>query len=141
MVVNGVNTTQSAASSSSSTSSTSSTSSGATIDYNGFLQLLIAQMKNQDPTNPTDSTEYMSQLAQLSSVQEAVQTNAKLDTLLSSSALAQADGLIGHTASFTSENGQSATGKIMEVRIIQGGAVATLDTGVQVQLGPGITIS
>ena len=137
MVVNSVNTAQSATGSTSSTSPTS----GIKIDYNGFLQLLIAQMKNQDPTNPTDSTEYMGQLAQLSSVQEAVQTNAKLDTLLSSSALAQADGLIGRTASFTSEDGQSTTGKIKEVRIIQGGAVATLDTGVQVQLGAGITIS
>ena len=38
-------------------------------------------------------------------------------------------------------NGQSTAGKIMSVHIIQGGAVATLDNGVQVQLGPGITIS
>ena len=138
MVVNGINTTQSPAGSA---SSKETTSTAPKIDYNGFLQLLIAQMKNQDPTNPSDSSEYMSQLAQLSSVQEAVTTNTKLDTLLSSSALAQADGLIGHTASFTDANGQSTTGKITEVRIIQGGAVATLDTGIQVQLGPGITIS
>ena len=138
MTVSSVNTTQSATSG---TTSTTAASSGVKIDYNGFLQLLIAQMKNQDPTNPTDSTAYMGQLAQLSSVQEAVQTNAKLDSLLSSSALAQADGLIGHTASFTSADGQAATGKITEVRIIQGGAVATLDTGVQVQLGAGLTIS
>jgi flagellar basal-body rod modification protein FlgD len=49
--------------------------------------------------------------------------------------------MIGHTASFTSEDGQESTGTIKSVRIIQGGAVATLDNGVQVQLGPGITIS
>jgi flagellar basal-body rod modification protein FlgD len=139
MVVNSVNSTQSAASSSN--SSSSSSSSSPTVDYNGFLQLLIAQMKNQDPTNPTDSTEYMSQLAQLSSVQEAVQTNAKLDSLLSSSALSQADGLIGRTATFTTEDGQTSTGKITTISIIQGGAVATLESGVQVQLGPGINIS
>jgi flagellar basal-body rod modification protein FlgD len=137
MVVNSVNSTQSPAGSTSATSSTASP----TVDYNGFLQLLIAQMKTQDPTNPTDSTEYMSQLAQLSSVQEAVQTNAKLDTLLSSSALSQADGLIGRTASFISEDGVSTTGKITSINIIQGGTIATLDTGVQVQLGPGISIS
>jgi flagellar basal-body rod modification protein FlgD len=116
-------------------------SSGATVDYNDFLQLLIAQMRNQDPTNPTDSSEYMSQLAQLSSVEQAVQTNAKLDSLLSGNALLQADSLIGHTATFTSEDGQTSSGKIKEVTIIQGGAVATLEDGVKVQLGPGITIS
>ncbi|WP_441230993.1 flagellar hook assembly protein FlgD [Tardiphaga sp. 215_C5_N2_1] len=135
MIVNGVDTAKST------TSTTSSTSSTNMIDYNGFLQLLIAQMRNQDPTNPTDSTEYMSQLAQLSSVEQAVQTNAKLDTLLSTSAITQAEGLIGRTASFTDESGTSTTGKIKEVYIIQGGAVATLENGVKVSLGPGITIS
>ena len=103
--------------------------------------MLIAQMKNQDPTSPTDMAQYMSQFAQLSSVEQAIQTNAKLDSLLSSNALDQAEGLIGRTASFTTSDGESTTGKITAVRIIQGGAVATLDNGVEVQLGPGITIS
>ena len=112
-----------------------------TVDYHAFLQLLIAQMKNQDPTSPTDMSQYMSQFAQMSSVEQAIQTNTKLDTLLSSTALSQAESLIGRTASFTSSDGQSTTGKITAVRIIQGGAVATLENGTQVQLGPGITIS
>ncbi len=33
----------------------------ATVDYEAFLTLLIAQMKNQDPTEPMDATQYMSQ--------------------------------------------------------------------------------
>ncbi len=133
MVVDSVNTTQPA--------SGNKPTSSASVGYNDFLQLLIAQMRNQDPTSPTDMAQYMSQFAQLSSVEQAIQTNAKLDTLLSTSALSQAEGLIGRTAAFTSEDGQSTAGKIMSVHIIQGGAVATLDNGVQEQLGPGITIS
>ena len=133
MVVDSVNTTQP-------TSGNKPTAS-ASVGYNDFLQLLIAQMKNQYPTSPTDMSQYMSQFAQMSSVEQAIQTNAKLDTLLSSTALSQAESLIGRTASFTSSDGQSTTGKITSVRIIQGGAVATLENGTQVQLGPGITIS
>lgn len=133
MVVDSVNTTQ--------PTSSSKSTSATTVGYNDFLQLLIAQMRNQDPTSPTDMAQYMSQFAQLSSVEQAIQTNAKLDTLLSTSALSQAEGLIGRTATFTSEDGKDTTGKIMSVHIIQGGAVATLDSGVQVLLGPGITIS
>jgi flagellar basal-body rod modification protein FlgD len=133
MVVDGVNANQSTQS--------NKAAASASVGYNDFLQLLIAQMRNQDPTSPTDMAQYMSQFAQLSSVEQAIQTNAKLDTLLSTSALSQAEGLIGRTAAFTSEDGQSSVGKIMSVHIIQGGAVATLDNGVQVQLGPGITIS
>lgn len=125
----------------STTSDTSSTSSSSTIDYDAFLQLLIAQMRNQDPTNPTDTSEYTSQLAQLSSVEQAVQTNAKLDSLLSSNALSQAEGLIGSTVTFTTSDGAETTGKIVAVNIIQGGSVATLEDGTKVLLGPGITIS
>jgi flagellar basal-body rod modification protein FlgD len=135
MDVNSVTSSQSA------TRNSETTSPAATVDYNQFLQLLIAQMKNQDPTSPTDMSQYMSQFAQLSTVEQAIQTNAKLDTLLSSTALSQAESLIGRTASFTTSDGESTTSKIMAVRIIQGGAVATLENGVEVQLGPGITIS
>lgn len=137
MVVDNVAATQTTKTTGKSSSSSPSTSVG----YNDFLQLLIAQMKNQDPTSPTDMAQYMSQFAQLSSVEQAIQTNAKLDTLLSTSAISQAEGLIGRTAAFTSEDGQSTSGKITAVHIIQGGAVATLENGIQVKLGPGITIS
>ena len=33
------------------------------VDYQSFLKLLMAQMKNQDPTKPMDSTQYVAQLA------------------------------------------------------------------------------
>lgn len=39
------------------------------LDKDAFLQLLVAQMRYQDPMNPGDSTEYMSQLAQYSSLE------------------------------------------------------------------------
>ena len=39
------------------------------LDKDAFLQLLVTQMKYQDPMNPTDNTEYMSQLAQYSSLE------------------------------------------------------------------------
>jgi flagellar basal-body rod modification protein FlgD len=53
MTVSSVTNPQSAISSSS-----SSASPPTTVDYNQFLQLLIAQMKNQDPTSPTDMSQY-----------------------------------------------------------------------------------
>jgi flagellar hook assembly protein FlgD len=52
-------------------------------DYNTFLQLLIAQAKNQDPTNPTDPSQYVQQFAALSQVEQSVTTNAKLDQIIS----------------------------------------------------------
>jgi flagellar basal-body rod modification protein FlgD len=125
---------------SSSTSSTTSTSSTG-VDYNTFLQLLIAEMKNQDPTNPMDTSQYMSQFAQLSSVEQAMQTNTKLDSLLSSQSLSQADGLIGKTVSFTDSTGATFSGKVASISINSDGSVATLQDGTKVAVGQGLTIS
>jgi len=44
---------------------------------NLFMQLLVAQIQNQDPLNPTDGTEYVGQLAQLTQVQ-SMETMSKL---------------------------------------------------------------
>ncbi|MDZ4792437.1 MAG: flagellar hook assembly protein FlgD [Hyphomicrobiales bacterium] len=114
------------------------TEKSSTLDYDSFLQLLIAQMKNQDPTAPMDSSQYVAQLASFSGVEQAVKTNAKLDELLASQTLAQADGLIGRTV--TSEDG-SVTGKIASIRVLSGSAAAVLEDGRQVTLGAGVSIA
>ena len=44
--------------------STAVSATSASTDQNMFLQLLVAQLKNQDPTQPMDSTTFVTQLAQ-----------------------------------------------------------------------------
>jgi flagellar basal-body rod modification protein FlgD len=131
----------SAASSTSSTSSSSSSSAAATptVNYDEFLQLLIAELKNQDPTQPSDPTQYMSQLASFSQVEQQVQTNTSLSAMLTSSSLSQADSVIGKT--LTSADG-STSGTVASVTIgSDGSAVATTTSGNQISLVNGITIS
>ena len=108
------------------------------LDYDSFLTLLIAQLKNQDPTEPQDSAEYIAQLATFSNVEQAIKTNAKLDSLMTSFALSQADGIIGRTV--TSADG-TVSGKVEAIKIITGGAVAVLEGGEEVSLGAGVKIS
>ncbi|SCM74943.1 Flagellar hook capping protein [uncultured Pleomorphomonas sp.] len=122
----------------SASSSSSTSSAGSSLDYDAFLKLFMAEMKNQDPTAPTSSTEYIAQFATFSQVEQSMQTNTKLDGLLSSLALSQADGIIGRT--LTTEDG-SLSGKVTAVRIVNGGALADLDTGKSVVLGPGVIIT
>jgi flagellar basal-body rod modification protein FlgD len=118
--------------------STATGVSTATATYNNFLKLLMAQMKNQDPTEPMKSTEYMAQLATFSQVEQTVQSNTKLDALLASSALSQADSVIGRTV--TTADGK-ISGKVDSVTITNEGAVARLADGSQILLGPGIVVS
>jgi flagellar basal-body rod modification protein FlgD len=119
------------------TSSTSTDANQATIDYNAFLQLLIAQMKNQDPTKPMDSAQFMSQLASFSNVEQGVKMNQKLDTLMTNMALSQVDGIVGRT--IASADG-TVMGTVAAMRVVSGGSVAILQDGREVTLGPGITI-
>jgi flagellar basal-body rod modification protein FlgD len=117
--------------------SQTSAKSKTAVDYQSFLKLLIAQMKNQDPTQPMDSTQYVAQLATFSQVEQSVQMNTKLDSILQSSALSQADALIGH--SITSADG-STTGTVAEVRLSSTGLIAVLDDGTEMAVGPGVTV-
>ncbi|WP_095084528.1 flagellar hook assembly protein FlgD [Mesorhizobium sophorae] len=107
------------------------------VDYQSFLKLLIAEMKNQDPTKPMDSTQYVAQLATFSQVEQSVQTNTKLDQIMSSSALSQADALIGR--SITSADGKT-TGTVASVRLASSGLIAVLQNGTEVAVGPGVSI-
>lgn len=52
-------------------------------DIESFLQLLTTQLKYQDPLSPMDSTEFTSQLAQFATVEQGINTNSNLESLLS----------------------------------------------------------
>ena len=119
-------------------STANSPSQAATVDYDTFLRLLVAQIENQDPTNPMDSTEQVAQLATFSQVEQTIQTNAKLDQMLTLSAVSQVDGLIGRT--LTSSDG-SVSGEVKSVLLTQSGARAILTNGGEVQLDAGVLIT
>jgi len=128
-----------AVTSATSTQSTAApTGAKANVDYNSFLKLLVAELKNQDPTKPMDSTEYIAQLATFSNVEQGIQTNSKLDDLISMGHLQQAGSIIGRTLTTPDK---SVTGTINEVRVFDDGIVAVLDSGEQVQVTSGVTIS
>jgi len=72
------------------TNSTANTASNSTIsttgigdEFNTFLQLLTAQVKNQDPLSPLDSTQFVEQLATFSSLEQQVRTNTSLEGIAS----------------------------------------------------------
>ncbi len=110
----------------------------ATVDYESFLHLLVAQLKHQDPTNPSDGTQFLSQLASFSSVEQGVQSNAKLDAILQSTVMSQADNVIGRRVA--SADGLTA-GTVKSVSISGDTLIAQLDNGTFLPLKTGVVIS
>lgn len=83
----------------STTSSSSITGSNAADLQSSFLTLLVAQLKNQDPTNPMENNELTSQLAQISTVSGIEKLNTTLGSIsgqIDNSQSLQASNLIGH---------------------------------------------
>lgn len=108
-----------------------------TVDYQSFLKLLVAQAKNQDPTNPTDSTAYLSQLASFSSVEQSLQINQKLERILSTSGLADANSLIGSNVTTAS----GVVGRVIGATIENAAPHLVLSDGSLVPFSDGLTIT
>jgi flagellar basal-body rod modification protein FlgD len=101
-------------SSAASTSSAAASSAAGGISLGGtdFLTLMLAQLKNQDPTSPIDSNAFLTQLAQLSEVQGITQLNTSFGALSSSltgNQALQASSLLGHQAMVPSSTATLAT--------------------------------
>ena len=76
-----------------------------TVNKEQFLQLLVAQMKYQDPLEPTDNTEYVSQLAQFSELEQ-------MQNLAASNEMARGNSLVGKLVTVSKTD--STTGMVTE---------------------------
>ena len=106
------------------TNSTSSTSGSATAaapnplvalssNFNDFLQMLMTQLQNQDPTSPMDTNEFTSELVQFSGVEQQINTNGSLTQLIQ---LTQA----GETMQGTSMTGKQVTVQSSQIALQNG---------------------
>lgn len=97
---------------------------GSTLGKDDFLQLLVAQMKYQDPMEPTSNTEYIAQYAQFSQVEQIQNMSQSMD-------LSRASGMVGQTVEVTTtdENGVEKTimGKVDYVKYENGKALVAID--------------
>jgi flagellar basal-body rod modification protein FlgD len=82
----------------------SATAAQAQVTEQQFLQLLVAQLQNQDPLNPMDGTQFVSQLAQFSELEQMIGVNQGVSQLV-----VDAQGT-GSTAPVTSTTGTSGPG-------------------------------
>lgn len=110
----------------------------ASLNYDSFLQLLVAQMKNQDPTDPMDASEQVSQLASFSQVEQTIQTNKHLKSMLQAEALTKAGDLVGR---YIMSADDKTMGKVKEVQVYADGIIAITEAGDKVLWQAGVVVS
>jgi len=79
---------------------------------NEFLQMLMTQLKNQDPTNPVDDTAMLGEEAQFSSLEQMQNMNQNLVSLMAMQNVSQAVSLVGKTVTGVDANGAAASGQV-----------------------------
>lgn len=79
-----------------------------------FLQLLITQLSNQDPTNPMEDREFIAQMAQFSSLEQMTNLNSEFESMSSMINSSQAMNLLGKSVAV--QDGESLVeGNVTEV--------------------------
>ena len=92
------------------------------LDKDAFLQLLVAQMQNQDPLNPQDNSEIVAQLATFSQVEE-------LQNMSGTMSQSQANDILGKTVIMKVESASGESG------FIQGKVDYVIKEGEKIYLG------
>jgi flagellar basal-body rod modification protein FlgD len=119
--------TASAASSTTAPNSLASLSS----NFNNFLTLLMTQLKNQDPSSPMDANSFTTELVQFSSVEQQINTNASLNTLIQltqAGDVAQATAVVGKQVTVQSSQMplQNSSGTLVFTAAAAGPATITV---------------
>lgn len=92
-------------------SQAASASSQLTANFDTFLKLLTTQLRNQDPLEPLDTEKFTEQLVQFSAVEQSIQTNSHLETLIALQAAGERNSalsLVGRTATFATDKAAHA---------------------------------
>lgn len=107
--------------------STGGTATTSNDDKDMFLQLMVAQMKYQDPLNPTDSSEFLAQTAQFTALEKMQDVADQTAMLLSTQLAFGASSLIGQTVRWYDDTGAEQSGTVQGTTYLASGPVLSVD--------------
>jgi flagellar basal-body rod modification protein FlgD len=99
------------------------TTTATDADKDMFLQLLVTQMRNQDPANPTDSSEFLAQTAQFTALEKMQAVADQTSQLVALQVAFGASSMVGRTISYAGPDGELLSGVVNSVRFESTGPV------------------
>ncbi|MEX0936795.1 MAG: flagellar hook capping FlgD N-terminal domain-containing protein [Pirellulales bacterium] len=127
------------------TNPTSSSSSDPTADALGgldmrdFLDLMIAELQNQDPLNPLENSEMLQQIGQMREIGATQGLTETLNAVLLGQNISSASNLIGAEVRALTDTGETASGVVQRITITDGKPNLYLESGAAAEpaTGPG----
>ena len=99
------------------------------LDTSQFLDLMIAELQNQDPLNPMDNAQMIEQIGQIRQIDASSRLTDTLDAVLMGQNLSSAASMIGKTVTGLDAGANRITGKVDKVTVADG--VPKLHIGAQ----------
>jgi flagellar basal-body rod modification protein FlgD len=99
------------------------------LDGEAFMQLLVTQLRNQDPSSPMDTNQMISQTTQLAMMEKLTTMDTTAQEGFALQMRQAAAALVGHTVSYLDKNGDTQTGVASSVSYA--GAVPVVAVGDQ----------
>lgn len=92
-----------------------STSGASGLGKDAFLQILMAQMRHQDPLNPADGSAMVAQLAQFGTMEQLQNISEKIEALFNLNLLGETSAMIGKDITYVSMDSNIRQGKVESV--------------------------
>src|SRR5260221_13962840 len=90
------------------------------LTQNYFLQLVMAQMTNQDPLNPQKDTEFIAQMAQFSALEQSKSMQQDIAKLQTDQQFLQANSMLGRAVTLQDDQGDLIHGTVTAIDVQAG---------------------
>lgn len=114
------------------TNSTPGANGFAELSSNEFLQIILAELSNQDPLAPNDTAAILEQLSSIRNIESQVQLEDKLDTLVTQNAIAAGSQMIGSYVAGLDKNNDRVEGLVDSLSVQDGKPVLKLASGKEI---------
>ncbi len=111
-----------------------------TLGQDEFLQLLVTQMRNQDPMKPMSDTEFIAQMAQFSNLEQTKAMSSDIAQLRQSNAFTQATALMGKQIRLLTAEDTFTKGIVTDLTV-KDGEVSLIVNGKTYELGQVVSVN
>jgi flagellar basal-body rod modification protein FlgD len=145
VISQGLDGTQFPTSSSSGSNSSSGSSNASSGTYSltpqDFMQLMVTQLQNQDPTQPASSSDLLSQMSEIGQLESSTQLQTTMSSVTLQTQVGSASSLIGKTVTGVDTANNSVSGVVNSVSVAGGAVSLNLDSGTSLALSGLSTIN
>jgi flagellar basal-body rod modification protein FlgD len=115
--------------SSSSTATTNASAGSYNMTPQDFIQLMVTQLENQDPTSPTSSSDLLSQMSEIGQLEASTNLQSTMSSVTLQTQIGSASALIGKSVTGIDSTNNSSSGVVNSVSVAGGTVSLQLDNG------------